>query len=78
LADNCDEVRIAFEMEVGLWTEALNVMVRTFCGCDCAEMVQRQSRWKCEGKRKRTRAGEKEARFAEANRAFGGCDINCS
>ena len=32
-------------MEVGLWPEALNLVVRTFCGCDCTEMVQQQITW---------------------------------
>ena len=31
-------------MEVGLWAEVLNLVVRRFCGCDCTEMVQRESR----------------------------------
>jgi len=25
-------------MEVGLWAGALNLVVRTFCGCDCTGM----------------------------------------
>src|SRR5580692_4115084 len=70
-AENCDEVRIALAMEVGLWAAALNLVVRRFCGCDCTEMVQRQS---CGTRaRLRTRSiacGKKKTRFAEANRVL--------
>jgi hypothetical protein len=44
-------------MEEGLWAAALNLVVRRFCGCDCTEMVQRQS---CGARTRSLACGEKE------------------
>jgi hypothetical protein len=55
-------------MEVGLWAAALNLVVRRFCGCDCAEMVQRQPRGTPAVSAKLSVRGEKEnaIRFGES------------
>ena len=47
-------------MEVGLWAAALNLVVRRFCGCDCTETVQRQSRGASAVSAKLSARGEKE------------------
>ena len=65
-------------MEVGLWAAALNVMVRTFADATAPQWCNSNRAGNAREAQTHTRVGEKEARFAEANRAFGSYEINCS
>ena len=66
-------------MEVGLWAEALNLVVRRFCGSDCTEMVQWRIAWAREWMQREIARAQrkKETRFAEANRVCGSYEISC-